>query len=114
MPVQGPCIHCWASDPLFLPLGPNGLFFFYYSYSQFLVALIIGLFFSLGFPQMTLNKDLEGLDEKRERALERSHKYRQKMTEAYGKMTKERVFAEGQLVLKVANYVRRQTMSGKV
>ena len=88
--------------------------FFNYSYSQFLVALIIGLFFSLGFPQMTLNKDLEGLDEKRERALERSRKYRQKMTEAYGKMTKERVFAEGQLVLKVANYVRRQTMSGKV
>ena len=29
------------------------------------------------------------------------------MTEAYGRMTKERVFMEGQLVLKVANYVRR-------
>ena len=29
--------------------------FFNYSYSQFLVALIIGLFFSLGFPQMALN-----------------------------------------------------------
>ena len=29
------------------------------------------------------------------------------MTEAYGKMIKERVFAEGQLVLKVAYYVRR-------
>ena len=29
------------------------------------------------------------------------------MTEAYGRMTKERVFAEGQLVLKVADYVRR-------
>ena len=29
------------------------------------------------------------------------------MTEAYGKMTKERVFAEGQLVLKVADYVRQ-------
>ena len=29
------------------------------------------------------------------------------MTEAYGKMTKERVFAEGQLVLKVADYVKR-------
>ena len=29
------------------------------------------------------------------------------MTKAYGRMTKERVFAEGQLVLKVADYVRR-------
>ena len=44
---------------------------------------------------------LEGLNEKREKAQERSRRYRQKMTEAYGKMTKERVFVEGQLVLKV-------------
>ena len=29
------------------------------------------------------------------------------MTEAYGRMTKERVFTEGQLVLKVADYVKR-------
>ena len=29
------------------------------------------------------------------------------MTEAYGRMTKERVFVEGQLVLKVADDVRR-------
>ena len=29
------------------------------------------------------------------------------MTKAYDRMTKERVFAEGQLVLKVADYVRR-------
>ena len=29
------------------------------------------------------------------------------MTEAYGRMTKEKVFVEGQLVLKVADYVRR-------
>ena len=29
------------------------------------------------------------------------------MTEAYGKMTKERVFAEGQLMLKMADYVKR-------
>ena len=33
------------------------------------------------------------------------------MTEAYGRMTKERVFAERQLVLKVADYVR-QGMAG--
>ena len=52
-------------------------------------------------------KDLEELDEKREEAQERSRRYRQKMTEAYGKMTKERVFAERQLVLKVADYVKR-------
>ena len=52
-------------------------------------------------------EDLEGLDEKREQAQERSRRYRQKMTEAYGRMTRERVFVEGQLVLKVADYVRR-------
>ena len=52
-------------------------------------------------------EDLEGLDEKKEEAQECSRRYRQKITEAYGRMTKERVFAEGQLVLKVADYVRR-------
>ena len=52
-------------------------------------------------------KDQEELDEKREEAQERSRRYRQKMTEAYDRMTKERVFAEGQLVLKVADYVKR-------
>ena len=52
-------------------------------------------------------ENLEELDEKREEAQERSHRNRQKMTEAYGRMTKEKVFAEGQLVLKVADYVRR-------
>ena len=48
-------------------------------------------------------ENLEELDEKREEAQEHSHRYRQKMTEAYGRMTKERVFTEGQLVLKVAD-----------
>ena len=52
-------------------------------------------------------KDLEELDEKREKAQKRSRRYRKKMSEAYGRMTKDRVFTEGQLVLKVANYVRR-------
>ena len=33
--------------------------FFNYSHSQFLTALIIGLFFPLGFPQMALNSDGE-------------------------------------------------------
>ena len=52
-------------------------------------------------------KDLEGLDEKRKEAQERSHRYRQKMTKAYGRTTKEMVFVEGQLVLKTTDYVRR-------
>ena len=52
-------------------------------------------------------EDLEGLDEKRKKAQERNCRYRQKMTEAYDRMTKDRVFAEGQLVLKVADYVKR-------
>ena len=52
-------------------------------------------------------EDLEGLDEKREEAQERSCRFRQEMTKAYSRMTKERVFVEGQLVLKVADYVRR-------
>ncbi|XP_050255816.1 uncharacterized protein LOC126701614 [Quercus robur] len=56
-------------------------------------------------------ENLEGLDERREEAQERSRRYRQRMTEAYGRMTKERVFAEEKLVLKVADYVR-QGMAG--
>ena len=52
-------------------------------------------------------EDLKGLDERREEAQERSRRYRQKMTEAYGRMTKERVFAEGQLMLKMVDYVKR-------
>ena len=50
---------------------------------------------------------LEGLNEKREKAQERSRRYKPKMTKAYDRMTKERVFTEGQLVLKVADYVRQ-------
>ena len=52
-------------------------------------------------------EDLKGLDEKRDKAQERSRRYRQRMTEAYGRMTKERVFAERQLVLRAADYIRR-------
>ena len=52
-------------------------------------------------------ENLEELDEMREEAQEHSRRYRQKITESYVRMTKERVFAEGQLVLKVADYVRR-------
>ena len=52
-------------------------------------------------------EDLEGLDEKREETHERSHRYRQKMIKAYSRITKERVFAEGQFVLKAVDHVRR-------
>ena len=52
-------------------------------------------------------EDLKGLDEKREKAQEHSCRYRQNMIEAYDRITKERVFAEGQLVLKEVDYVRR-------
>ena len=41
-------------------------------------------------------EDLKGLDKKkREEAQKQSHKYRQRMIEAYGRITKDRVFAEG-------------------
>ena len=52
-------------------------------------------------------KDLERLDEKREEAQVHSLRYRQRMTETYGRTTKERVFAEGQLVLKTTDHVRQ-------
>lgn len=52
-------------------------------------------------------EDLEGLDEKREEAQEYSCRYRQKMIEAYSRITKERVFAKGQLVLKAIDHVGR-------
>ena len=51
-------------------------------------------------------EDLEGLDEKREVAQERSCRYRQRITEAYGRTIKERMFAEGQLVLRAIDHVR--------
>ena len=52
-------------------------------------------------------EDLEWLDERRAEAQKRSRRYRQRMTEAYGRITKERVFVEGKLMLKVADYVGR-------
>lgn len=39
--------------------------------------------------------DLEGLDEKKEEAQERNYRYKQRMTEAYGRIIKERLFTEG-------------------
>ena len=51
-------------------------------------------------------EDLEGLDEKKEEAQEYSCRYRQRMTEAYGRTIKERLFTEGQLVLRTADHVK--------
>lgn len=39
--------------------------------------------------------DLEGLDEKKEEAQERNYRYKQRMTKAYGRIIKERLFTEG-------------------
>ena len=39
-------------------------------------------------------KDLEGLDKKKEEAQVRSHRYRQRMTETYGRTIKDRMFIE--------------------
>ena len=52
-------------------------------------------------------KDLEGLDERRKETQVRSRRYRQRMIEAYGRTIKERMFTEGQLMLRTSNYVRR-------
>ena len=52
-------------------------------------------------------EDLEGLDEKRKKAQERNCRYRQRIAEAYGRMTREKVFLEGQLLLKAADHIRR-------
>ena len=55
-------------------------------------------------------KDLEGLDERRKETQVRSRRYRQRMIEAYGRTIKERMFTEGQLMLRTSNYVRRGTV----
>ena len=52
-------------------------------------------------------EDLKGLDEKKEKAQECNRRYRQRMTEAYGRMTREKVFSKGQLMLKAVDHVRR-------
>ena len=46
------------------------------------------------------------MDEKREEAQEHSRKYWQRMTKAYGRTIKERVFAKRQLVLRIAYHIK--------
>jgi hypothetical protein len=51
--------------------------------------------------------DLEGLDESRELARLKSQRNYQKMANAYSKTLQVRIFAEEQMVLKAADFVRR-------
>ena len=53
------------------------------------------------------SEDLEVLDEKKEETQEHSHRYRQRISEAYGRTIKERMFTEGQLILRIADHVKR-------
>ena len=55
--------------------------------------------------------DLEGLDEARELAKVRSQRNYQKMVNVYSKALRVRVFVEGQMVLKAAEFVRRSLPS---
>ena len=52
-------------------------------------------------------EDLEELNEKRKETQEHSHRYRQRMTETYGRTIKERMFTKGQLMLRTTDHVRR-------
>uniref|UniRef100_A0A2N9HCQ8 Integrase catalytic domain-containing protein n=1 Tax=Fagus sylvatica TaxID=28930 RepID=A0A2N9HCQ8_FAGSY len=55
--------------------------------------------------------DLEGLDEARDLAKAKSQRNYQKMANVYGKALRVRIFAEGQMVLKAAEFVRRNLPS---
>uniref|UniRef100_A0A2N9G246 Integrase catalytic domain-containing protein n=1 Tax=Fagus sylvatica TaxID=28930 RepID=A0A2N9G246_FAGSY len=55
--------------------------------------------------------DLEGLDEARDLAKAKSQRNYQKMANTYSKALRVRIFAEGQMVLKVAEFVRRNLPS---
>ena len=51
--------------------------------------------------------DLEGVEEERELAKKRSQRYQQRMTRAYAQAIRPRMFTEGQLILRMAEHVRR-------
>ena len=51
--------------------------------------------------------DMEGVEEERELANKRSQRYQQRMTKAYAQAVQPRAFIEGQLVLRIAEHVRR-------
>jgi len=51
--------------------------------------------------------DLEGLEEEREVARRRSQRYQQRMAKAYAQTVHPKAFTEGQLVLRIAEHVKR-------
>ena len=51
--------------------------------------------------------DLEGLEEEREVARRRSQRYRQRMAKAYAQIVHPRAFIERELVLRIAEHVRK-------
>ena len=51
--------------------------------------------------------NLETLEETRNLAYNYTQRYQQQMANAYNKATKSRVFAKGQMVLKVADHIKR-------
>ena len=55
--------------------------------------------------------DLEGLDEARNLAKAKSQRNYQKMANVYSKALRVRIFAEGQMVLKAAEFIRRNLPS---
>ena len=54
--------------------------------------------------------DLEGVEEERELARRRSHRYQQRMTRAYAQTVHPKAFTKGQLVLRTAKHVRRNLL----
>ncbi|KAL6141512.1 hypothetical protein ACLB2K_059800 [Fragaria x ananassa] len=52
--------------------------------------------------------DLEAADEQRQQAKENMKAYHKKVAQAYDRTVKERCFKEGDLVLKIADWVRKQ------
>uniref|UniRef100_A0A2N9EJD9 Uncharacterized protein n=1 Tax=Fagus sylvatica TaxID=28930 RepID=A0A2N9EJD9_FAGSY len=64
--------------------------------------------FSLVYARMA---DLEGLDEARDLAKAKAQRNYQKMANVYSKALRVRIFAEGQMVLKAAEFVRRNLPS---
>ena len=53
---------------------------------------------------------MEGVEEERELAKKRSQRYQQRMTKAYAQVVRPRAFTEGQLVLRIAEHVRRNLL----
>ena len=51
--------------------------------------------------------NLEGVEEERGLAKKRSQRYHQRMTKAYAQAVRPRTFTEGQLVLRMAEHIRR-------